>query len=231
MPRQKKASTKTQFDRPGTEEHHDAKARIFSAAVEEFAQHGLAGSRTETIAKAADVNIALVYYYFDSKEKLYAAVLEEMFSRWHDALMAPLRSLGSPEQRFMRYVEAYFDHAAESVWKPRLVQQELMHSKHSPAMRKMLQKYARPVYTEAAKVLREGIGDGNFRKGIDVENFIYSVGPLVAHYFSHSAALTEISGKDVMAQECVKARRIAVLDVVRAALMAPPKQSGTGQLK
>ena len=229
MPR-KKASKPA---KPTAQESQDAKARIFSAAVEEFAQHGLAGARTETIAKAAGVNIALVYYYFDSKEKLYASVLEEMFSRWHEALMAPLRSAGTPEQRFMRYVEAYFDHAAESVWKPRLVQQELMHPKHSPAMRKMLQKYARPVYAEAAKVLREGIEGGSFRKGIDVENFIYSVGPMVAHYFSHCAALTEISGKDVMAPECVKARRLAVLDVVQAALLDRRQsgQSKTGQSK
>jgi TetR/AcrR family transcriptional regulator len=227
MPQRKKAKSK----KPLTEESHDAKARIFSAAVEEFAQHGLAGSRTETIAKAAGVNIALVYYYFDSKEKLYAAVLEEMFSRWHDALMAPLRSAGTPKEKFMSYVEAYFDHAAESVWKPRLVQQELMHPTHSAAMRKMLQKYARPVYMEAAKVVREGIASGSFRKGIDVENFIYSVGPMVAHYFSHCSALTEISGKDVMSAECVKARRIAVLDIVQAALLANPKHSGTGQQK
>lgn len=231
MFRPKKARTKkTKFEKPGAAESHDAKARIFSAAVEEFAQHGLAGSRTETIAKAAGVNIALVYYYFSSKEKLYASVLEEMFSRWHNALMAPLRSAGTPAQRFIRYVEAYFDHAAESVWKPRLVQQELMRSKHSPAMRKMLQKYARPVYVEAGKVLEEGIAGGSFRKGIDVENFIYSVGPLVAHYFSHCAALTEISGKDVLAPECVRARRIAVLDVVQAALLNP-KQAETGHSK
>jgi TetR/AcrR family transcriptional regulator len=227
MPRQKKAKSK----KPTIQESHDTKARIFSAAVEEFAQYGLAGSRTEAIAKAAGVNIALVYYYFDSKEKLYAAVLEEMFSRWHDALMAPLRSVGTPEQRFMRYVEAYFDHVAESVWKPRLVQQELMHSKHSPAMRRMLRNYAKPVYGAAAEVVREGIAGGSFRKGIDVENFINSVGPMVAHYFSHCSALTEIMGKDVMAPECVKARRVAVLDVVQAALLANPKQSGAGQQK
>src|SRR4051812_13395725 len=142
MPRKK--TTK-----PAKPAPEDAKARIFSAAVEEFARHGLAGSRTETIAKAAGVNIALVYYYFDSKEKLYAHVLEEMFSRWDDALMTPLRSAGTPELRFIRYVEAYFDHAAVSVGKSRLVQQELINAKHSPAMRKMLRKYARPVFAEA----------------------------------------------------------------------------------
>jgi TetR/AcrR family transcriptional regulator len=206
--------------KPSTPESGDARARIFNAAAEEFATRGLAGARTESIAKAAGVNIALVFYYFHSKEELYSTVLEEMFSRWHDALIAPLRQPGTPEQRMMRYVEAYFDHAAASVWKPRLVQQELMHTKHSPTMKKMLKKYVKPVFAEVTKVLEEGIAGGSFRKGIDVENFIYSVGPLVAQYFSHCAALMEISGKDMLSPERVKARRVAVLDVVSAALLA-----------
>lgn len=218
------AKRKTKPVKEASSDSPDARARIFNAALEEFAGNGLAGARTEAIAKAAGVNIALLFYYFSSKEKLYAAVLEEMFSRWHHALIAPLRSSGTPRERFMRYVEAYFDHAAESVWKPRLVQQELMHSKHSPPMRKMLQKYAKPVYTEAAKVLEEGIASGVFRSGLDVENFIYSLGPLVAHYFSHCAALSEIAGKDMLTPERVRIRRTAVLDVVSAAILARPEQ-------
>jgi TetR/AcrR family transcriptional regulator len=213
-----KSATKSSGEGP------DARARIFNAALEEFAVHGLAGARTDAIAKAAGVNISLLFYYFSSKEKLYAAVLEEMFSRWHQALIVPLRSKGTPQERFMRYVESYFDHAAESVWKPRLVQQELMHSKHSPTMRKLLQKYAKPVFAEAAEVLKEGIQGGSFRAGMDVENFIYSLGPLVAHYFSHCAALSEIAGKDMLTPERVRARRAAVLDVVSAAILVRPEQ-------
>jgi TetR/AcrR family transcriptional regulator len=215
---------KTKSLKPPEPEGGDARARIFNAAAEEFATHGLAGARTEAIAKAAGVNIALVFYYFNSKEKLYGTVLEEMFRRWHDALLKPLKAAGTPEQRVMRYVEAYFDHAAASVWKPRLVQQELMHTRHSPTMRKMLKKYVKPVFAAVAKVLEEGIAGGSFRKGLDVENFIYSVGPLVAQYFSHCAALMEISGKDMLSPERVQARRVAVLDVVSAALLVRGKR-------
>ena len=217
---------KTKSIKPAGAETGDARARIFNAAAEEFATRGLAGARTESIAKAAGVNIALVFYYFHSKEELYSTVLEEMFERWHEALIAPLHQAGTPEQRILRYVEAYFDHVAASAWKPRLVQQELMHTKHSPTMKKLLKKYVKPVFAEVAKVLEEGIDGGSFRKGIDVENFIYSLGPLVAQYFSHCAALMEISGKDMLSPERVKARRIAVLDVVSAALLAKDHQKG-----
>jgi TetR/AcrR family transcriptional regulator len=196
--------------------------------MEEFAVHGLAGARTDAIAKAAGVNIALLFYYFKSKEELYFAVLEEMFSRWNETSLTPLRSKGTPEQRILKYVEAYFDHASASIWRPRLVQQELMRSKHSPAMRKLLKKYAKPVHECVIKVLREGIANGSFRAQLDVENFFYSITGIVAQYFSNSSAIFEISGKDPLSQEAIEGRRRAVLDVITAALLTTQKRSPEG---
>jgi len=45
-------------------------ARIVAAAREEFAQHGWAGTTIRAVARAADVDPALVYHYFGSKEGL-----------------------------------------------------------------------------------------------------------------------------------------------------------------
>lgn len=206
----------------------DARSRIFEAALKEFAIHGLAGARTDAIAKGAGVNIALLFYYFKSKEELYSAVLEEMFSRWNAILMAPLHAPGAPDQRILRYVEAYFDHVAISVWKPRMIQQELMRSKHSPAIRKLLKKYATPVHDAVIEVLREGITSGDFRANLDVENFFFTITGIVAQYFSNSSAIHEISGKDPLAPERVQARRVAVLDVISHALLSQERHSPEG---
>jgi len=54
------------------------KAQILDAAMEEFAKHGLSGARTEAIASRSGVTKAMIYYYFDSKEKLYQAVLHRL---------------------------------------------------------------------------------------------------------------------------------------------------------
>jgi AcrR family transcriptional regulator len=48
-------------------------ARIVAAAREEFAEHGWAGSTLRAVARAADVDPALVYHYFGSKEGLLDA--------------------------------------------------------------------------------------------------------------------------------------------------------------
>jgi AcrR family transcriptional regulator len=51
------------------------KARILSAAVAEFAEHGHAGGRVERIARAADTNIRMIYAYFGNKDGLFDAAL------------------------------------------------------------------------------------------------------------------------------------------------------------
>jgi AcrR family transcriptional regulator len=48
-------------------------ARIVAAAREEFAEHGWAGTTLRAVAHAADVDPALVYHYFGSKEGLLDA--------------------------------------------------------------------------------------------------------------------------------------------------------------
>jgi AcrR family transcriptional regulator len=48
-------------------------ARIVAAARDEFAEHGWAGTTIRAIARGADVDPALVYHYFGSKEGLLDA--------------------------------------------------------------------------------------------------------------------------------------------------------------
>jgi TetR/AcrR family transcriptional regulator len=51
------------------------RGRIIAAARQLFADHGLNGTSTRAIADMASVNLAMIHYYFGSKEKLYEYVL------------------------------------------------------------------------------------------------------------------------------------------------------------
>ncbi|MET4923007.1 TetR family transcriptional regulator [Streptomyces sp. PSRA5] len=51
------------------------RARIFDAAVAEFARHGIAGARIDRIAAEAKANKQLIYAYFGNKAELFAQVL------------------------------------------------------------------------------------------------------------------------------------------------------------
>lgn len=52
------------------------RARILAAAIEEFAEHGLAGGRVDRIAGSAASNVRMIYAYFGGKSGLFDAALE-----------------------------------------------------------------------------------------------------------------------------------------------------------
>lgn len=56
----------------------DRRERILEVATGEFAQKGLAGTRVDEIARKAQANKQLVYYYFGGKLGLYKEVLDRM---------------------------------------------------------------------------------------------------------------------------------------------------------
>lgn len=54
----------------------DKKQHILNAAIELFAEKGFEGSSIRDLAARADVNVAMVNYYFGSKEKLFETIVE-----------------------------------------------------------------------------------------------------------------------------------------------------------
>src|SRR5262249_42190648 len=114
--------------RPGSRgEPEKTRDAILHAALEEFAHEGVAGARTEEIARRAGVNKALLYYYFKDKEGLYAAALEQVFSGLAERATAVLdRAELPPRQRLLTYLQAHFDYIASAPVYPRLVQREFM---------------------------------------------------------------------------------------------------------
>jgi AcrR family transcriptional regulator len=55
--------------------------KIKNAALKLFQQKGFAGTKTRDIAQEAGINIALLNYYFRSKEKLFEIVMEESLKK------------------------------------------------------------------------------------------------------------------------------------------------------
>jgi AcrR family transcriptional regulator len=79
-------------------------ARILAAAREAFADTGWAGTTIRAVARAADVDPALVYHYFGSKDGLLDAATNPP-QRWLESVAAtwttPVPELGSALLRLM----------------------------------------------------------------------------------------------------------------------------------
>src|ERR1700753_4188927 len=63
--------------RPRASAKSDTIARLIAAARAEFATKGVANTKVELIARAAGVTKQLVYHYYESKDALFSAVLDD----------------------------------------------------------------------------------------------------------------------------------------------------------
>src|SRR5258706_12769671 len=136
-----------------------SRAAILKAAINEFADHGIAGARTDAIARAARVNKALLYYYFKDKEAIYQAVLDHVFSGLRDTVVPVLEGDLPPRQKLLNYLGAYFDYIAANPCFPRVVQGEWIRTGTDRVgqMKRVAKSYFQPIYQKLGEVLREGI--------------------------------------------------------------------------
>ena len=215
----------------------ESRAAILQAAAHEFAEKGIAGARTDAIARTAGVNKALLYYYFKDKETLYGAVLDHAFSGMKATVFRALDSDLAPHHKILAYVGAYFDFIASNQIYPKLMQREMMRARegNSVYIDRLIKTYFRPVYRRVGDLLRKGIADGEFRK-VDPAHFVPSMIAITVFYFSSAPVMRRIVRFNPLAPERIAERRAAVLDFISAALFAPrlgtehsPRKSGVRQ--
>lgn len=70
-----------------TTEHTSAEIKIKEAATRVFLTKGFDGATTRAIALDAGMNLALVNYYFRSKEKLFTEVFEDMIKLFMEGML------------------------------------------------------------------------------------------------------------------------------------------------
>ncbi|MGB8115687.1 MAG: TetR/AcrR family transcriptional regulator [Candidatus Sulfotelmatobacter sp.] len=207
----------------------ESRAAILQAAAREFAEQGIAGARTDAIARAAKVNKALLYYYFKDKETLYGAVLDNAFGGMKTRVFNVLESDLPPRQKILAYVGAYFDFIASSPIYPKLMQREMMRAREgrSQHIDRLINTYFQPIYQRVGKLLQKGIAEGEFRH-VDTAHFIPSMIAIIVFYFSSAPVMRRIVGFNPLAPERVAERRAAVLDFISAALFKPCGSAGSG---
>src|SRR6202046_4922382 len=199
----------------------ESRAAILRAAAQEFAEHGIAGARTDAIARAARVNKALLYYYFKDKETLYGAVLDSAFSGMTTNIFQVLDSDLPPREKIMAYVGAYFDFIASNQIYPKLMQREMMRARegNSVHINRLVKTYFQPIYRRVGELLHKGIAEGEFRP-VDPAHFVPSMVAIIVFYFSSAPVMQRIMHFNPLSPERIAERRAAVLDFISAALFA-----------
>ena len=89
----------------GTPFADDRRAELVLAAYALIAEKGIEGLRTRDIAAKVGINISTLHYYFDTKEKLIAAVVDHV-NHLFQTIRAPARVGATPLEELRQLLES-----------------------------------------------------------------------------------------------------------------------------
>jgi TetR/AcrR family transcriptional regulator len=203
----------------GSDRSAETRARILDAALREFSANGLAGARMDQIASAAAVNKALLYYYFDSKEKLYVAALEMIAGKVRDSSLQVFLRESSPGERVLRTALNHFDRILTQREFQSLMQQEMIriHKGESGAMPIIAKKVFEPLIIMFRSMVREGIASGELIQADWMQIQLVTHGANV--FFFLSAPMTRlVLTEEPFAPESLAFRRKSLVEFLGQAL-------------
>src|ERR1700748_32642 len=93
-----------------TRDRDRTRAEILAVATEEFAEHGYSGARVDEIAELTRTTKRMIYYYFESKQGLYAAVLQAAYAEIRAQEQTIAVDHLDPVAAIRRIAELTFDH-------------------------------------------------------------------------------------------------------------------------
>jgi AcrR family transcriptional regulator len=190
------------------------RARIVAAAIEEFAARGFKGASMDAIAARTHTTRALINYYFGSKEKLYLAVLEQVYGEIRDTESRLDLDALAPLDAVRRIVEFTYNYYVSHEGFVRLVVAENQargrHLRKSKAMRTL----NRPIIERLAGVIERGQRAGLFRRDVDPVEVHKSIAALGMFNVTNQYTFGTIFQREMGAKGDLARRRELVIDLI-----------------
>ena len=210
----KKAGGRRAAEPSRTNDPERTMADILAVATREFADKGLSGARIDEIAAATRTSKRMIYYYFESKEGLYIAVLEEAYRRIRQIEAELQLEDLSPEDALRKLVGFTFDYQLANPDFIRLVMNENIHRGEFLAQSRSIQQLNVPAIGAVEAVYRRGVKDGVFRKDIDPVDLHMSISALCFFNVSNRHTFSLIFKRDLESPRAVGARRDSIVEMI-----------------
>ncbi|WP_066270126.1 TetR/AcrR family transcriptional regulator [Hydrogenophaga palleronii] len=187
---------------------------ILNAARDEFSEHGLGGARMDRIAERAGLNKRLIYYYFEDKERLFQAVLEQAYrdirEAEHELKLLDLK----PATALRRLVEFTWSYYLEHPEFMTLLNSANLHRARHLQESERARALNSPLIAMLSEVLDRGRAEGSFRSGVDPVQLYVSIAGLSYFYLSNNHTLSAIFGRDLMTPKAHNERLSHMCDVI-----------------
>jgi TetR/AcrR family transcriptional regulator len=206
-------------DRKTQDRADRTRSKILRAAVREFSTHGLSGARTDTIAKSAKVNKALLYYYFKSKQGLYAAAVEEVSGDVVRNALAALDPAYSAGERLLRSAVNHFDRILTQSEFQSLMQQEMVRFRqgNGGSLPLFFRTVFKPLIEKLQLAVLEGVRTGELCD-VDSLQIMYSMFGANVFYFLSAPLMQLALPFNPFDPKALKLRRKAAVQFLGIAL-------------
>lgn len=139
--------------------------KLLRSALELFSQHDFGSVTIKDIAKASNVNTALIYYYYDNKEDLFRAAIEFAIKKALDRHSCLCESDTDPSYLINEWFDSNLKMATLIRQLVKIMLDYSGSTKHIPSVERLIRQF----YTiEVEKILagniERGIAQGQFRK-------------------------------------------------------------------
>jgi AcrR family transcriptional regulator len=175
----------------------DKREIIISTAMKLFAQKGFEGTSVREIASGADVNPAMISYYFGSKEKLFENLVEYKagFLKGVFAELVNNTSLSQIEKVYV-VIDSYVDRMFQSPQFHHLLHRELSLDRR-PQMKEAISEILLRNFISVKTIVQQGIDTGEFN-AVDTELTIVSLIGTINHLLLSETMCRKIlqKGKD-----------------------------------
>ncbi|WP_127519778.1 TetR/AcrR family transcriptional regulator [Mesorhizobium sp. Z1-4] len=194
---------------------------ILRAARREFAKAGYEGARVDKIAERSKMSKGLIYHYFGSKDKLFLAVLEDIYQELREQNEALILDEFEPEQGIRRLIDHTFRYFAENPEFIVLVHSEnimrAQHLKKSDSIGKMFG----PLNSRLGELIKRGVEQGLFRRDVDVTELYVSIVALGYFFLSNRHTLSIVFDQDMFAEDAIPKRQKHMEDLILGYLRHP----------
>ncbi len=172
-------------------ELNEKQLQIMKKALEVFAEKGFDSASVRDIAQRAEVNVAMISYYFGSKEKLLEAIFMNNTQFMKNKIAAIIHSKAhGPFEKLDQLIETYVSVIVENRDFHRLMMREQVLIKEGPLYSSIrdMKRQNRNLIEVAVK---SGQKAGIFQKNIDISMLAATLFGSVHHFFSNYKFICE----------------------------------------
>jgi TetR/AcrR family transcriptional regulator len=167
---------------------------ILRSAERLFAEKGFELTTVREIAQDSGVNVAMIYYYFKTKEGLHQEIIEESFSHLYHSLTEGIDEGKGPEEKIHDVIKVYVEFLYSHKDLHRIILRETV--SQSGHIEMIVKKYVSKNFNLVHGVIEEGAKSGVFKKQ-DTALSTFSLVGMILYYFTYEPIFTRLisSGK------------------------------------